>query len=143
MTQNQLGNNHFRVEWGGTRIGFMEVSGLAMELDVVPYREGSSPDSAATLMPGLKHFAPLVLKRGIVQGDNEFFRWINTAQFNQVERRDVSIALLNGKHEAVVQWRVTNAFPSKLEYAPLNAKGHDVAIETLTLVHEGLTVEHL
>ena len=73
MSSNQLCNNHFRVEWGGNRVGFMEVSGLAMELDVVPFRDGSSPDNSVTLLPGLKHFSPVVLKRGIVKGDNEFF----------------------------------------------------------------------
>ncbi len=35
--------NHFKVEWGGNNVGFMEVSGLSIELDVVDYREGSSP----------------------------------------------------------------------------------------------------
>ena len=142
-SNNQLCNNHFRVEWGGNRVGFMEVSGLAMELDVVPFRDGSSPDNSVTLLPGLKHFSPVVLKRGVVQGDNEFFTWMNTVQSGQVDRRDVTIALLNGRHEPVVVWRVRNAFPSKLEYAPLNARGSDVAVETLTLVHEGLVVEHL
>jgi phage tail-like protein len=142
-SNNQLCNNHFRVEWGGNRVGFMEVSGLAMELDVVPFRDGSSPDNSVTLLPGLKHFSPVVLKRGIVKGDNEFFTWMNTVQSGQADRRDVTIALLNGRHEPVVIWRVRNAFPSKLEFAPLNARGSDVATETLTLVHGGLVVEHL
>lgn len=53
--------NHFRVEWGGRSIGFMEVSGLAIELDVVDYREGSSPESSVKKMPGLKKFSDVVL----------------------------------------------------------------------------------
>lgn len=138
-----LCNNHFRVEWGGTSIGFMEVSGLGMEIDVVPYRQGSSPDSAATLIPGQKLYPPVVLRRGIVAGDNDFFAWINSANFNTVERRDVSIQLLNAQHDPVVVWKLKNAFPSRLDYGPLQALGSDVAVETLTLVHEGLTVQHL
>lgn len=109
-SNNQLCNNHFRVEWGGNRVGFMEVSGLAMELDVVPFRDGSSPDNSVTLLPGLKHFSPIVLKRGIVKGDNEFFVWMNTVQSGQVDRRDVTIALLNARHEPVVVWRVRTRF---------------------------------
>lgn len=135
--------NHFRVEWGGNNVGFMEVSGLAIELDVVPYREGSSPENSVTLMPGQKHYSPIVLKRGIVKSDNEFYVWINTARFNQVERRDVIISLLNENHEPVVVWKVRNAFPFKLEYSPLHAHGSEVAIESLTLVHEGLVVEYI
>jgi phage tail-like protein len=137
-----LCNNHFSVDWGGASIGFMEVSGLGMELDVVPYRQGSSPDSAATLIPGQKLFPPVVLRRGIVAGDNDFFNWINSAGFNTVERRDVTIRLLNAQHEPVVVWKLKNAFPSRLDYGPLQALGSDVAVETLTLVHEGLSVQH-
>lgn len=139
---NPLCNNHFRVEWGGTRIGFIEVSGLSMELDVVPFRDGASPDNSARLLPGQKLFAPVVLRRGIVPGDNDFFDWINSAQLNQVQRRDVTIQLLNERHEPVVSWHLKNAFPSRLDYAPLSALGSDIAIESLTLVHEGLRVEH-
>jgi phage tail-like protein len=135
--------NHFRVEWGGTNVGFMEVSGLSIELDVVSYREGSSPENSERLMPGLKKYSPIILKRGIVKSDDDFYKWINTAQFNTIERRDITISLLNESHEPVVVWRVKNAFPFKLEYSPLNAHGSEVAIESLTLAHEGLVVEYL
>ncbi len=135
--------NHFRVEWGGTNIGFMEVSGLSIELDVVSYREGSSPENSERLMPGLKKYSPIILKRGIIKSDDDFYKWINTAQFNTIQRRDVVISLLNESHEPVVVWKLRNAFPSKLEYSTLNAHSSDVVIESLTLVHEGLVVEYL
>ena len=135
--------NHFRVEWGGANVGFMEVSGLSIELDVVSYREGSSPENSERLMPGLKKYSPIILKRGIVKSDDDFYKWINTAKFNNVERRDVTISLLNESHEPVVIWKVKNAFPFKLEYSPLNAQGSEVVIESLTLAHEDLVVEYL
>jgi len=135
--------NHFKVDWGGNNIGFMEVSGLSIELDVVDYREGSSPESSVRKLPGLKKFSDVVLKRGIVKSDDDFYRWISTATFNQVERRDVTISLLNENHEPVVVWKIKNAFPFKLEYSPLNSNGSEVAIESLSLAHEGLTVEYL
>jgi len=135
--------NHFRVEWGGTNVGFMEVSGLSIELDVVSYREGLSPENSERLMPGLKKYSPIILKRGIVKSDDDFYKWINTAQFNTIERRDVVISLLNESHEPVVVWKVKNAFPFKLEYSPLNAQESEIAIEALTLAHEGLVVEYV
>jgi phage tail-like protein len=138
-----MAKNHFQVQWGGTNIGFMEVSGLAIEIDVIPYREGSSKESSERLLPGQKRYTPIVLKRGIVKNDDAFYKWINTAQFNVIERREVVISLLNESHEPVVIWKVKNAFPSKLEYSPLYSRGSEVAIESLTLVHEGLTVEYL
>ena len=138
-----MAKNNFQVQWGGINIGFMEVSGLAIEIDVIPYREGSSKESSETLLPGQKRYTPIVLKRGIIKNDDEFYKWINTAQFNAIERRDVTISLLNENHEPVIVWKIKNAFPSKLEYSPLYSRGSDVAIESLTLVHEGLTVEYL
>lgn len=138
----QTCSNHFRVDWGGARVGFMEVSGLSIEIDVVQFREGASPDNAAVLMPGQRHYTPVVLKRAIVPGDNDFFDWIGAAQFNQLQRRDVTIDLLDATHNPMVTWRLVRAFPSKLEYAPLSAHGSDIAIESLTLVHEGLSVRH-
>ena len=135
--------NHFRVEWGGTNVGFMEVSGLSIELDVIDYREGSSPENSVRKMTGMKKFSDLVLKRGIVKNDDDFYKWISTSTFNQVERRDVTISLLNEQHEPAVVWKLRNAFPSKLEYSTLNAHSSDVIIESLTLAHEGLTVEYL
>lgn len=138
-----MSKNHFQVQWGGNNIGFMEVSGLAIEIDIIPYREGSAKESSERLMPGQKRYTPIVLKRGIVKNDDEFYKWINSAQFNVIERRDVIISLLNESHEPVVVWKVKNTFPSKLEYSPLYSRGSEVAIESLTLVHEGLVVEYL
>lgn len=138
-----LCNNHFSVQWGGEHLGFMEVSGLGVELDVLPHRVGSSADNSATWVPGQKLYPPVVLRRGIVPGDNGFFEWINSAQFHTVERRDITIELLNERHEPVVVWKLRNAFPSRLDYAPLQAQGSELAVESLTLVHEGLSVQHV
>jgi len=35
MSQNTISRYHFSVEWGGSRIGFMEVSGLNIEIEAV------------------------------------------------------------------------------------------------------------
>ena len=132
---------HFQVEWGGTRIGFTEVSGLSVELQSIDYREGSSPEYHVTKMPGIPQYSAITLKRGMFKGDNEFFQWLNTVKLNNIERRDLTITLLNEEHEPVVSWKVKNAFPSKVEGPSLNSTGNEVAVESIELTHEGLTVE--
>lgn len=72
-------------------------------------------------MPGQKHFGPVVLKRPIVKGDNDFYKGITAAQFNQAERRDVTITLLGNQHEPIMTWMLTSAFPSRLDCALLNS----------------------
>ncbi len=131
---------HFSVEWGGTNIGFSEASGLTMETQVIEYRDGLSPDYNTIKMPGLPKTTNIVLKRGIVEGDKEFFAWLNATKMNKAERRDVSISLLNEEHEPVMTWKARNCFPVKIEGPGLKATGNEVAIETLELAHEGLAI---
>ena len=132
---------HFQVEWGGTRIGFTEVSGLTVELQTIDYREGNSKEYNVTKMPGIPQFSNITLKRGMFRSDNEFFQWLNTVKLNDIERRDLTISLLNEEHEPITVWKVKEAFPSKVEGPSLNSTGNEVAVETIELTHEGLTIE--
>jgi phage tail-like protein len=131
---------HFVVEWGGTRVGFTEVTGLDMQVEVIEYREGNSKEYSKTKMPGMQKFSNITLKRGNMTADKEFYAWINTVSLNQIERRDLSISLLNEKHEPVFTWKIKNAFPVKVQASDLKADGNEVAIETLELAHEGLNI---
>jgi phage tail-like protein len=133
---------HFRVEWGGTNIGFSEVSGLNIENKVIEYRDGISPEFSKIKMPGMREYSNITLKRGVFKGDNEFYKWLNSISLNTVDRRDLTISLLNEKHEPVVVWKVHNAFPLKVQSTDLKADGSEVAIEQLDLAHEGLTIEN-
>ena len=142
MAQYPVPKFHFLVEWGGARIGFTEVSGLEVSTDVIEYREGSSPVYSKVKMPGMQKFANITLKRGTFKGDNEFYDWWNTVALNTIERRDVTISLLNENHEPVVVWKISNAFPTKVQSTDLKADGNEVAIESIELAHEGLTIQN-
>lgn len=133
---------HFQVEWGGTKIGFTEVSGLDVETEVVEYREGASKEYSKIKMPGMQKFSNITLKRGTFATDNEYYQWWNTVKLNTIERRDITISLLNEEHEPVVVWKVKNAWPSKVQSTDLKADGNEVAIETMEIVHEGLTIQN-
>ena len=136
---------HFQVNWGGTRIGFTEVSGLDFETEVIDYREGSSPNYHKMKLPGLTKYSNVTLKRGVIKGDYDFYKWwISTQMFQGLSapfRRDVSIELLDEQHQPVLVWRLSNAWPTKLESSSLRAESSEVLIETLVLVHEGLSID--
>lgn len=131
---------HFQVQWGGSRVGFTEVTGLDIQSEAIEYREGSSPEFHKIKMPGLQKFSNITLKRGNIANDNEFYDWINSISMNTVERRDIVISLLNETHEPVMSWKAKNAFPVKIQASDLKADGNEVAIETLELAHEGLSL---
>ena len=143
MSDYPLLTCHFQVEWGGANMGFMEVSGLTIEHDVVEHREGNDPNYTSHKMPGQKKYHNIVLKRAIIKGDNSFYEWMNTIQLNQVQRRDIIISLLNEAHEPVLVWKVLNAWPVKFEGPTLKSDVSELAIETLEIVHEGIIVETL
>ena len=142
MANYPLPKFHFRVEWGGAKIGFSEVSGLSVETDVVEYRDGSSPEFHKTKMPGMQKFGNITLKRGVFQGDNDYYKWWNTVALNTIERRDVTISLLNENHEPVIVWKVKNAWPAKVQSTDLKSDDNGVAIETIELAHEGLVMQN-
>ncbi|MNU56222.1 T4-like virus tail tube protein gp19 [compost metagenome] len=142
MATYPLSKFHFQVEWGGTKIGFTEISGLDSELEVIEYRQGASPEYSKIKMPGLRKFSNITLKRGMFKGDNEYYDWLNSVQMNTIERRDITISLLNQDHEPVVVWKVRNAFPTKVQSTDLKADGNEVAIESMEIVHEGLTIQN-
>ncbi len=142
MANYPLPKFHFQVDWGGTKIGFTEVSGLNIENKVIEYRDGASPEYSKIKMPGMREFSNITLKRGVFADDNEFYQWLNTISLNTVERRDVVIKLLNEEHVPVVTWKIKNAFPLKIQSTDLKADGSEVAIEQLDLAHEGLTIQN-
>lgn len=140
---------HFQVEWGdGFRIGFTEVSGLDFETEVIEYREGNSKKYNKSKQPGLTKYSNITLKRGTFEGDFDLFNeWKKTYFFQEGNatgsqfRRTVTIKLLNESHEPVITWIAENAWPSKVQSTDLKADANEIAIETMELVHEGLTIQ--
>lgn len=134
---------HFRVQFGTEQLGFTEVSGLTQENQIIEYRAGDFPEYSTIKMPGLRKFNNITFKRGIMQSDNKFFQWlISGMKLRNVDRKDLTISLLNEKHEPVMTWLVSRAFPVKLEGPQLKATGNEVAIESLEIAHEGLELQN-
>ena len=139
---------HFQVEWGdGLHIGFTECSGLDFETEVIEYREGMAKTYNKTKQPGLTKYTNITLKRGTFEGDFDYFNnWKQTVYFQEGNktgskyRRNVTIKLLNENHEPIITWQLLNAWPSKIQSTDLKADGNEVAIETMELVHEGLSI---
>jgi phage tail-like protein len=142
MNEYPLSKFYFEVDWGGTKVGFQEVSGLNIEVDPIEYRQGASPNFSKIKMPGMKKFSNITLKRGTFAHDNDYFTWLQTIQLNTVERRTVTISLLDETGAPAITWKVNKAFPVKLNSTDLKAEGNEVAVETLEIAHEGLTIEN-
>ncbi len=142
MTDYPLPKFHFDVDWGGTRIGFTEISGLDVETEVIEYRDGASPEYSKQKIPGMQKFANITMKRGVFASDNDYYKWWNTVSLNTVERRDVTVTLMNEEHEPVMVWKIKNAWPTKIASTDLKSDGNEIAIESIELAHDGLSIQN-
>ncbi|MCY1268262.1 T4-like virus tail tube protein gp19 [compost metagenome] len=142
MSDYPLPKFHFQVQWGGTRIGFTEISGLDVETEVIEYRDGALREFSKLKIPGMQKYPNVTMKRGVFKSDNDYFNWWNTVSLNTVERRDVIVSLLNEAHEPVMVWKIKNAWPTKIGSTDLKADGNEIAIESIELAHDGLTIQN-
>jgi phage tail-like protein len=130
---------NFIVEIEGINVAaFCEVSGLTSETAVIEYRTGSDGNSARKL-PGLTKFANIVLKRGITQ-NHDLWNWRRAIEQGTPDRRNGTIVLLDDERREVVRWTFTEGWIAKYDGPDLNAKANEVAIETIEIAHEGLTL---
>ena len=106
-------NFNFTVDIGvGDELGFSEVEGLSGEIEVIEYREGADRVNTARKLPGLATYPNVVLKRGIT-GRTDLFEWWKSVRDGQVQRRNVTITLLDEQRQPVLRWLLRNAFPGE------------------------------
>lgn len=133
---------YFQVKWDSQVMSFQEVTGLDIQSEEIKYRHGDSPEFSVIKMPGMKKVGNVTMKKGIFKGDNKFWDWFNQIKMNTVKRVPVTISLLDETGAPTMVWTLANAWPSKITGTDLKAEGNEAAIETIEIVHEGLTVSN-
>jgi phage tail-like protein len=131
---------YFRVKWDSNEMSFQEVSGLDIQSEEIKYRHGNSPVFSVIKMPGLKKYGNITMKKGVFKGDNKFWDWFNQIKMNTIKRVPVTISLLDEEGNDTMVWTLTNAWPTKISSTDLKSEGNEVAIESIEIVHEGLTI---
>jgi phage tail-like protein len=129
---------NFLVEIDGiTRAGFTECSGLTTDTDPIDYREGADIAMNVRKLSGLRKYTNVMLKRGYTK-DKSLWDWRKKIINGQMDRRSADIILLDEARNEVLRWRIREAWISKLDTGPFNAKTNDVTVEAIELMHEGL-----
>lgn len=132
---------NFQLVIDGVPLGaFSECSGLTAEGDAVDYREGTDLASNVRKLMGLRKYTNIVLKRGYTQ-DKSLWAWFGNIINGVADRRNVTIVLMNEEHQPVLRWHAENAWINKIEGPTFKASGNEIAMESVELVHEGLTLE--
>ncbi|AXT62063.1 phage tail protein [Aquimarina sp. AD10] len=132
---------YFMVDWGSTtNIPFQEVSGLDIETQGITYRHGNSPVFSEINMPGIVKNSNVTMKKAVFAKDNGFWDWYSKIKMNTIERQNVVVKLLDEGGNPTMTWTLSNAWPTKIKSTDLKSNGNEVAIESIEIMHEGLTI---
>ena len=136
----------------GSMAAFSEVSGIEASVDVVEFRQGNAHSLAPVKIPGLVKHGNITLKMGYTIG-NGFKKWIQecvSETRGAMPRKTVTIELLdirdgspNSSYETIkenITWILKEAWVTKYSGPDLNASASEVAIETVELAYEELTI---
>ena len=133
---------YFSIDLGdGKPQGFSEISGLETEVKTIEYRHGNSGVFSPIKMPGLRSVGNVTLKKGVLEQDSVFWDWFREIQLNTIQRRTITICLLDENGAARMTWTLTNAFPVKMVSTDLKSDANEVAIETLEIAYETLSAK--
>ena len=129
----------FRVVYDNMEFIFQEVTGLSAETQVIEYRHNNSKVFDTIKMPGIQKLGNVTLKKGIFKGDDDLWKNFNAIK-NTTKKTTVIISLLDESNAVAMSWNLSNAFPTKITATDMKADSNEVAIETMEIAHEGLTI---
>jgi len=131
---------NFIVEIKGVTVGgFSEVTGLQVEVELQEYREGGLNEYIHKLAGPTRYPSNLILKHGITD-KQELWAWHLDVRKGIFTRKNGAIILLNTSGTEVWRWNFVDAYPSRWSGPDLRANASEVAVETLELVHRGLSL---
>jgi phage tail-like protein len=139
--KDQLAAYTFMLEVDGiAEATFREASGLNSETSVIESKEaGNKGQTVIKKLPGDHKWGDIQLKRGYTD-DMKLQDWRQLTIDGKLTdmRKNGSVVVYDYENKEVLRWNFKNGWISKLEGPSLNATGNDVAIESITIVHEGL-----
>jgi len=125
--------------------GWATCKGLSVNFESKAINEGANYEYQV-ILPERVQYAPIVLTRAMTQQDSATVqRWLSQVVRQWYDgmsptdylARTAKISLLDAFNGEVASWTLRSIYPKRWSGPDLNAGGHDVAVETLELVHEG------
>lgn len=139
--------------------GFNTISGLSITTQNIPYREGGY-NTTTHQIPGMTNFQPVAMQHGALFGSDNAIEWMRglfaaaagdgLSTTGKDFRCDVVIYIMDHPDTnpadvatAKMGFKIHNAWIQQLSFTDLNAGDNSLFFETMTLIHEGLTVFHV
>jgi len=148
------------ITWSG---GFSSISGLSINTQAIQYREGGY-NTTVHQVPGMTTFTPITMQRGVLAGNDQAITWMRglfaaasgegiavgaAAGATGAQSFRVNIKVFVADHpnsgptdaqKYKMGFKIHNAWITALNYTDLNAADGAILFESMTLVHEGLSV---
>ena len=126
----------FKVKIDGKDFGnWQKCDGLAMEYDIVEYKEGGE-NAYVHRLPGRVNYPNIKLTRPVDSGSSSVSAWVGSLQIRMVPST-VEIAVLDPSGEEVASWTLAGAYPVRWTGPQLDVSGNQWATETLEIAHNG------
>lgn len=118
---------------------FQEVSGLGLQVEIQDIVEGGLNNTTRKLM-GNATYPNLVFKRGLCS--KNMFSWL-TSYINSSSKKRISgsIAILGDDGKPAVTYTFSGGLPVKWDGPQLSVSQNAIAMESLEIAHEGLSVQ--
>ena len=119
---------------------FTECTLPTLEVEVEEQKEGGF-NEGTHLLPGRVKKGTVTLRRGLATS-SALLGWYTAVMQGQVResRRQVSVILYDSLGDQVMRWDFGGAYPHKWSGPTLNAASNGIAIESLELSFESVTV---
>ena len=132
---------NFRLEIDGIDVAaFSDVKGLQSDGEIADYRTGVDIPLTNRKLPGLRKFGPISLSRGMVK-DATLWDWYRNIVNGKPDRRNGTVVLMDEQRSDVLRWNFESAWPNKMQVSDFKASGNEVAVETIELIVENITLE--
>jgi phage tail-like protein len=146
--------------------GFSQISGLSINTQSIQYREGGY-NTTVHQVPGMTTFSPVTFQRGVLYGNDQAITWMRglfaTSSGEGIAMRqggvdknfrvDINVYVMDHPNTATnaatttvndntprMGFKIHNAWITTLNYTDLNAADGAILYESMSLVHEGLSV---
>jgi phage tail-like protein len=139
--KDPLASYTFALEIDGiTAAFFKEGSGFDSSVEVIEHREsGKGGKEEIRKLPGRAKWSDITLKRGS-SDDLNLWNWHKKVLDGDIKdaRKNGSIVIFDTTKKEVARFNFLNGWPSKWKGPDLNSTNNQVAIEEITIAHEGL-----
>ncbi len=130
----------FRVAIDGkTQGAFHQWPGLEFDDAIIVYPAGPTLKTPQ-MRNKFSSYSNVSLRRGITK-NTELVDWIRAALNGRIERKQLSIILVDSAGNVRKRWHARNAWPQFYRGQPLHLKNQSVTIDKIEFAHDGLEVE--